>query len=803
MTTENQINRNILVEGKEQERGLQLADLWAMVWYNRGWYILSVALCLLVAAFYIYRTPKTYLREAKVIMDDTAENSTMRDLAAFSNNITRFRGSGGTNVYNEMEAFGSPDLMEKVIKRLGYETTYIEHQFMRKRELFTTSPFTLTLDGGNPLSFFAFDVVKDGDDSFWLKNFMAGGERIRAEKIRGRLNETIMTPVGALMLKPGPNIDKWKYGMRLIWANPMLRAKSYIKHFSTSLAGKESSVVVLSLSDQFPLRAQNILSTIIDIYNEEWVDNKNKAAVNTTEFINERLDVIEKELGSVEGNLKEYKEKNKITDIEAVSQAYLKQSSEYGEKAFEVNTQLSIAKFIKEYISDPNKAEDLIPANSGLTSVSVENQIKAYNDCLLNRNRLFAESSSENPAVAELNETLVQLRMAVNRSIESLIATLQLQVDKIEKQENDVIRRIASTSGQQLQLLSIERQQKVKEQLYIYLLQKREENEIAALVNVGNTRLIMKPNGSPYPASPSKRLIVLLGLIIGLGIPFAVFFLMNQWDTRVKTRDDISGLDVPFLAEIPQMGLKGKWIQRWKVNRFNDSNCRIVVKAGKRNMINEAFRVLRTNLDLMTGASKEGCNRIMLTSFNPNAGKTFVIMNMASTMALKGARTLLLDLDMRKATLSKALGKNKTGVSAYLSGQCDNLKELIYEVGERLFLMPVGVLPPNPAELLVSERFNEMIEALSKEFDYIFMDCPPVDIVADTGIIARAAEITVFVIRSGVFDKRALTDVQALHDSGRYNRMTVILNGVESQRRAYGNYGYGYGYGNSEEDDEA
>lgn len=780
---------------------LQLSEIWSLVWNNKKWYVLSLIVFAVAAAFYIYATPKTYTRSAKVIVDESAENSKLRDLVAFTSNMPGMRRSGGTNVHNEIEAFVSPDLMEKVVKRLGYETSYTEHQFLRKRELFTKTPFKLSLGGDNPISSFSFDVVKDGTNSFYLKNFVVKDKKIESDKIYGKFNNSISTPVGVIMLVPTDKLDLWNNTITVSWVNSMSRAKSFDLKFTAALSGKESSVVTLSLNDNFPIRANNILSTIIDIYNEEWVDNKNKAAVNTTQFINERLGIIEKELGNVEGNLKEYKEKNKITDIKAVSEAYLKQSSEYGTKAFDVNNQLSMAKFIREYINDPAHSDDLIPANSGLSSTAVENQIKSYNDCLLSRNRLLSESSSENPTVAELNEALIKMKMAVNRSVESLIATLKLQSEKIQSQENEIMERIASTSGQQLQLLSIERQQKVKEQLYVYLLQKREENEIAALVNVGNTRLIMEPNGSPFPISPRTSMVAVVVLFLGLGLPFLVFFLIDRLDTRVKTKDDVTGnVQAPFLAEIPLFAPnKKRLLLKYKKNQLDNNNTRILVEAGNRDVINEAFRVLRTNIDLMTANNRNGCNKFMVTSFNPNAGKTFLIMNIAATMALKGTRTLLLDLDLRKATLSKALEMNRTGVSSYLSGKNENIDDNLYNIAKNLYLMPVGTLPPNPAELLISDKFKELIAKLEERFEYIFIDCPPVDVVSDTGIIAGYADMTIFVMRAGFFDKRDLPSLEAMYEGGQYKRLSIVLNGVESYGRrgygSYGRYGYGYGYG--------
>lgn len=781
---------------------LNLADIWAMIWNNKWWYVLSICICIFFAVFYIYRTSPTFSRTAKVIIDDSNENSALRDLASFTGGLSRMRSSG-SNVYNEMEAFSSPDLMCSVVKRLGLETSYVEKQFLRTRELFTNSPLALVRAGDNNASSFSFEIMKEGEDAFVIKDWHVAGEEMEYAKIKGRLNDTLDTPVGKLVIAPTMLYDQWKKPIVISWVNAKKLAKAYNKSLSVSLSGKESTVLVLTLTDRFPSRTDNILSTLIDVYNEQWVEDKNRSARNTTAFINDRLVVIEKELGGVEEHLKDYKAEHNITDIQSLSAAYLGESTEYKSMSFEVNNQLAIAKFIKEYLENPAHDGALIPANSGLTNSTVESQIGEYNQLVLSRDRLVSGSSSENPLVLDYNNSIAALKIAINRSIENLISTLKLQADKVAAEETNIMNKISNTSGQELQLLSIERQQKIKEELYIYLLQKREENEIASLVNVGNTRLVMEPAGEDMPQSPNKKMIMLIALILGAGIPFGIFFMINQLDTGVKTRNDLTNIQVPFLAEIPQLGQGAGILNKMRKKMCDDANTKIVVAPSNRNSINEAFRVLRTNLDFMTGG-QEGCHKVMITSFNPNAGKTFVLMNMAATMALKGAKVLLLDLDLRKGTLGKALEHNKSGISAFLNGKLDSIVPEIQNIKENLDLISVGSLPPNPAELLVSEKFDKMMDELSARYDYIFMDCPPVDIVADTSIIAKHADYTVFVIRAGLFDKRALPAVEDAYERGVYNHMAVILNGVDTTSKSYGyghyGYGYGYGYGNNVQD---
>ena len=439
---------------EEEENTLQLADIWGMIWNNRMWYIISVAICLFLAIFYLYRTPKTYSRSAKVIVDEGAENASLRELASFGSTNVRSR-YGGTNVMNEIQAFTSPDLMQKVVERLGYETSYIDNQRFRTRELFTNTPFTLALGGDNPPSSFSFTAARHKDSTFVLSDFVVAGNDVKAPKVTGAFGDTLSTPVGKVVLTPTSKLNNWGRDVTVNWRNSMAMAKSFDSRLSVSLSDKQSSVLVLSLQDLFPARAANVISTLIDIYNEEWVENKNRAARNTSEFINERLTVIEQELGGVESDLKNYKEQHGITDIGSISQNYLNQSSAYASKFFEVNNQLSIARYVKSYLNDPAHANSLIPAGTGIDS-SVESQISSYNSQMLNRDRLLSASSAENPVVADMNDALDALKSAINRSIDNLIATLQLQANKIQSEENAIMGRISNVSGQELQLLVAE-----------------------------------------------------------------------------------------------------------------------------------------------------------------------------------------------------------------------------------------------------------------------------------------------------------------------------------------------------------
>lgn len=770
----------------EEEPLISLADIWGLIWGHKWWYVASLAFFLCVGVFYLYVTPKVYSRVAKVLIDESNQDATMRNLGVASAGMMRLRSFN--SVENEIETFASPDLMQVVVERLGLQTRYVQEQLLRDVELYRNCPFEARFAGENPHSPYSFKVTPAGEEGFVLSEFRLKDEKFK-EEVPGSYGDTLQTPVGKVVLYPVETDVDFNHPVKVSWTTGMSAAKAFCRNMHIALSGKESSVLVFSINDTYPSRASSILSTLIDVYNEMWINNKNRAAINTTDFINERLVVIEKELGLVEDALKQYKSKNNLTDIKAVAQSYVTESSEYATKAFEVNNQLSIAQYIKEYLNNPANSLSLIPSNLGLTSASVEAQIKEYNDIVLQRDRLLSGGGENNPMVTDLNAALASIRTAILRSIDNLIATLQLQLSKIESQEKQILARMSSNSGQELQLLSIERQQQITQELYMFLLQKREENELAALINVGNTRVIMNPNGSSNPVSPNRMMIMFIMIVLGCGAPFGFFLVRKLLDTSIKHKSDLGNLSVPFLAEIPKMGKDG----------FNRDECKVIVKPGSRDMMNEAFRVLRTNVDLMLGKNA-GSRVIMFTSFNPGAGKTFSIMNVAASMSLKKSKAIVVDLDLRKATLSQALGKEHTGVAAYLNGKIDDYRPYVDEIAPDLYHLPVGTLPPNPTELLLTDRFARMVDDLKQEYDYVFLDCPPIDIVADASLITEKADMTIFVLRSGRIDKASIPYIDELYRSGKYSHMAMILNGVEFEQKKYGygrhGYGYGYGYGN-------
>lgn len=762
-------------ENNSDTSKLSLTELWQSIWAFKWWCLACMAVCLLLAGLYIYRRPAVYVRTAKIIVDENGQSSALKDITSFSNTLYRRNTfSSGVNVYNEVEALAATDLMEVVVRKLGLETAYAGRQLLRDIPLDDNTPVRMSIVQSDIRGSFSFVVKKKGTETFSLEDFRINGKKCKSAAVAGHFSDTLSTDVGRIVLYPAEGLNEWKNDILVTWVNAKSRAKAYNNALSVHVVNKQNSVVVLRTSDVYAKKAENILSTLIDSYNNQWIENANKTANNTTRFINERLVVIEQELGEIETALKDFKEEHQISDVRSEAQMYITLVGDLAGKSFEVNNQLSIVRFLHDYLVDPANASALIPANTGLKSVSLESQIAEYNKIMINRDILLGNSSENNPLIVDMNTTLASMRSAIVRSMDNLVSSLRIEADKIKTQEDGMLGRIANTTGEELQLIGIQRQQKVKESLYVYLLQKREENELASMVNVANTRIIQTPTGGG--ASSRSHLIILIAILMGIAIPVGVVTLKRTLDNKVRRKEDLEGLTIPFLAEIPLLK-KGK----------GDTERQIIVQADKRDSMNEAYRVLRTNIDMMAGRD----NKVFLfTSFTPGSGKTFSVMNVAQSMAIKGTRTLLIDLDLRKGSLSQALHKSDRGVSTWLSGKDTDLGSLILPVGERLDLIPAGLLPPNPAELLLTVQFEDMIDQLKDRYDYIFLDCPPIDIVADTAIVARKADITIFTIRAGMFDKQDLPVIENLYRNEKYPHMAIVLNGIDYANKLYGNYGY-------------
>lgn len=565
-----------------------------------------------------------------------------------------------------------------------------------------------------------------------------------------------------------------------------MMADSYTQKLRAELGNEDATIINLSIDDASVQKAEDILNTLIEVYNEKWIQDKNQIAVSTSRFIGERLGVIENELGHVDENISNYKSEHLLPDVQAASSLYMSQSAENKKEIQTLTNQLATAQFIRHELGGKEMNQPL-PTNSGIANVNIESQIGEYNKMVLDRNRLIANSSEKNPLVKDLGNSMQSMKRTILQSVDNLIVSLNTQIRSIRQQEATTTQQLASNPSQAKYLLSVERQQKVKEELYLYLLQKREENELSQAFTAYNTRMITAPRGSALPTAPNKKNILLVALALGLLVPAVIIFMQENMNTKVRGKKDLENLSVPYLGEIPLYFRNKK-----KKNKF--SEYAIVVEEGNRNIINEAFRVLRSNVDFMKSKNTE--QKVFIeTSFNPGSGKSFLSMNIAMSFAIKGKKVLVIDGDLRHGTVSAYVGSPKKGLSDYLGNKEVVWNELLVidKKYPNLHIIPVGTIPPNPTELLEDGSLATLMQDLRDEYDYIFIDCPPIDIVADTQIIEQYADRTLFVVRAGLLDRSLLPELESIYQEKRFKNLSVILNGTESTG---GRYGYRYGYHN-------
>ena len=778
--------------GKPADDFIRIQDLWSMFvpkWY---WFAISLFITLTIAVLYLLSTPPIYTRTAAILVKDNSKSSSSTSAMNDFSDLGIFKSN--TNINNELLTLKSPTLMTEVVNRLGLNETFTIRKGLKNVDLYKVSPVTITFCDKIevPLS---FTIKFSSKEAFAISELEISGEDI-GETLSAQMGDSIQTSAGIMIVSPTQEFTDAFIGTSIRYVRGSVRAAvdTYSNALVAELGNEDATIINLSINDTSIRKAEDILNTLIEVYNENWIRDKNQIAVSTSQFISDRLGVIESELGHVDENISSYKSEHLLPDVQAASSLYMAQSAENNKELSTLNNQLSTAQYIRRELNT-KQLDQTLPANSGIVSANIETQISEYNNLVLDRNRLIANSSEKNPLVKNMASSLQSMQRTIIQSVDNLIVSLNTQIRSLRRQEEATTNRLASNPNQAKYLLSVERQQKVKEELYLYLLQKREENELSQAFTAYNTRLITAPRGSMFPTAPRKMNILLVAFAVGLPVPAVGIFMKENMNTKVRGRKDLENLSIPFIGEIPQYsGTKKKW---WEFKHRKRQDMKIiVVNEGNRNIINEAFRVLRSNMDFM--ASKDNNQHVfVLTSFNPGSGKSFLAINIAISFAIKKKKILVIDGDLRHRTVSSYVDSPNKGLSDYLNNQIEDWKEIIvsYKGYTNLHILPIGTIPPNPTELLEDNKLSMLIEALRPEYDYIFIDCPPVDIVADAQIIEKWADRTIFVVRSGLLDRSMLSELENMYTGKRFKNLSMILNGTESTGGRYGyRYGYHYGY---------
>lgn len=766
---------------------VSLSEIFEKSLKNWYWFAISIFIFLCVGALYLLSTSPVYRREATVLIKDARRGGAASELSAFADiaGISTRR-----SVDNELYVLQARRLMVEVVERLNLTTNYTIKSGLRTVTLYKNAPIEVSyVDnlGGKGCAFTAIlspEEVTIYDFSCSRKpSEQAEKKSDKKFTVTAKYGEVINLPIGQIVINPTLyfNPDYVGKEIRVSKSNKELIATAYRNKVQMSVASKMSSIIHLSLNDVVPQRADDILNTLLDVYNDDAVYDKQIVAEATAKFITERLQVIGDELRNIDGDIKNFKDKNNIVDIKTEATRRTEGAMRYEQEIAMTSNQIAMSKFIRDYLSDNTKDVSIIPAATFDGSHAITEQIADYNELVIRRLKL-GNDSENNPLVQQLNNNIVATKNAIISSLVSHISALEIKLANLENEERKINSMIGAVPKQEQEFLSIARQQKIKEELYLYLLTKSEENAISLAITERPARIIDYAFGGNKPVAPNKLLIILAMLVLGFGLPLVVVYILILSNTKVKGKHDIiKHCSVPYLGDIP--------VYEGHLTRS------IAVRESGRDKVSEAFKILRTNMSFMSGGTKQQV--ILTTSSNAHAGKTFVSMNLGMTLAFSGNKVLMIDLDLRRRTLSKHMGQrsNPNGATKYLSSADTQVNDIISKSGlhENFDFVYAGLQPPNPAELLMSKRLDDLIAECRKLYDYIIIDSVPALIIADAMITSRVADLSIYVVREGLLERQQLPDINALHEEQKLCNMCIVLNGASETRQSYG-YSYRYQY---------
>lgn len=794
-----------------EESNLSIIDLYRQMQAKWLWYVVSLGVCIMLAVFYLLAATPRYTRSTEILLKDDSSQSIGADLSMLGVNPVP------SETLNEMFVMTSPQIMETVVSRLNINNVYTTRRGLRKVELYQNSPVSVeridSVVNSDPKLSCGFKInINDDKTGVTLSKFKLKGKKVSGDKVEAKFGQEVKTPVGTFIINPTDYIDKTDAK-----GNPVPTSITYT-HKSVKAAARalceqvksdydeeNGNIITLSLTEGNVKKADNILTQIVEAYNQLWVADRNKIAMATSKFIDERLMMIEQELGDVESNITQFKSSHRMLDMDAMATLYLNQSSENQKALNQLSQEIAIGRYLKNELASGNITR-LLPATADIGGTNIQTLVTEYNRAVSERNFRLETTPEESPMMRQKADAIMRTRDAILSSVDAALEALNKRYNSISIVDSNTQNKLATAPGQAKYLMSEERKQKVKESLYLFLLQRREENELSQTFTMYNTRMITEPYGKSGATSPNKKMILLLAIVMGLLIPTAIIYLREIMNTKVRSRRDIEDLAIPFLGEVPLADVpqhsRSSRSARLKMEPTGPRE--IIVRPHSKDITNEAFRMIRTNIDFMGSMNHrqttETGRTIMVVSLNAGSGKTFVSLNTASIFAIKNKKTILVDLDLRKGTVSQNVGSPRKGIVDYLVGKETNLDNLIVknvEGIENFDLLPEGLTPPNPTELLYSPNLEKLVDELRERYDYIVFDCPPIEIVADARLLNPYIDMTIFVMRSGLFEKSDLKVLRQLYDSHRYNNLALILNATDSVHGIYGNYGYGYGYHSS------
>lgn len=781
-------------QNESETEGIYLKDLIYSFLAYWKYFALSLAVCLFLAFAYLHYTMPTYRVSSKImIRDEKRGGDFFSEMSVFDNIDMLYKA----NTENEVELLMSKTLIKNVIQEKNLYMNYFCKSFLRCRDVTGSSPVVVVVDSLFDLyslpSAMVADLEMHNNNSVRLS--LACDQEVLHDSLYAGFPIEVNTPYGLLSFAQSqPWGEDAEYDNICIEINsPISLAKRYIKNLHISQISKNSSVVVLTLNTTNKKQGVVFLDGLIDMYNRSAIEEKNEVATKTALFIDNRISVLTDELGETEKNLERYKKREGLTELSSNAELYLQKGAEYEQKRVECETQLNLVLSLKSYLEDEANKGSVIPSNIGLNDAGLMEQINQYNNLLLSRVKLLQTTSENNPVVVQQSLQINGLFENIKLLVSSVEKSLNISLSDLNRQTNKFKGQISNVPTQERLFVEIERQRQIQQQLFLLLLQKREENALTMAATMNCAKVVEESMADDIPISPRMPLVLFLAVVLGLFIPTVSLYLrklfsFNVTDSYCLEQEKLTTL--PVLAELP-----------FKDSDISDEEWQMVRE--------EPFRLLRTNLQFVS--ADKNSKVILVTSFVPNEGKTFVTVNTAMSFASLSKKVVIVGADIRNPQINRYFTtKKKYGLSNYLSN--DSLKtEDILEQSDvpNLDVISCGSIPPNPTELLSCPRLESLFEELRNRYDYVLIDTAPVSVVTDTLVLARVADLTAFVCRSRFLNKRSFKYINTLADEKRLPNVGIVINAVKKSRRnrysknsGYGynggyGYGYSYGYGQS------
>ena len=806
--------------GNMQEEKEEKIDIQAILFkylLHWPWIVGAVVICLASAWIYLKMATPIYNISATVLIKDDKKGGSAGMLSGLESLGLDGMISSSQNIDNEIEVLRSKTIVKEVVEDLGLYISYTDEDEFPSRNMYKTSPVQVSLTPQEadlleepmivemalqPQG--SLDVnVKIGNDEY-QKHF----EKLPAvfPTDRGTL-AFFLTPDSVLSskrtLEETTDSEKTTRNITATINKPLAVAKAYCGNMTIEPTSKTTSVAVISLENSNVERGKDFINKLLEMYNINTNNDKNEVAQKTAEFINERIGIISKELGSTEKDLESFKRGAGITDLTSDAQIALTGSAEYEKKRVENQTQINLLQDLQKYMQ--NEGYEVLPSNIGLQDVNLAAAINRYNEVLVERKRLLRTSTENNPTIINLDTSISAMKENVQVSLDRVLRGLYITKADLDREASRYSRRISEAPGQEREFVSIARQQEIKAGLYLMLLQKREENAITLAATANNAKIIDDAIADEIPVSPRGRITYLIALILGVGIPVGVIYLLELTKFKIEGRSDVERLtSVPIVGDIPLT---------------DEKQGAIAVFENQNNLMSETFRNVRTNLQFMLGNGKKV---ILVTSTVSGEGKSFISGNLAISLSLLGKKVVIVGLDIRKPGLNKVfnISRKEQGITQYLANPEKNLMDLVQlsDVSKNLYILPGGTVPPNPTELLARDGLDKAIETLKKNFDYVILDTAPVGMVTDTLLIGRVADLSVYVCRADYTHKNEYTLINELAEKDKLPSLCTVINGLDLKKRKYGyyygygkygkyygygkRYGYGYGYGEQTHDKE-